>query len=183
VQTENVAPAQTETIAPEQTENVAPVQTETIATENVASVQTETVAPVQMGLAAPGQTEQGAPARTEQAVLSKTEQRPELKTGEAASSPMTGDPAVTSSINRLSVAGQPLCMDPDALVAMLVAGLLTSNPNVAATNGCQVLAEDAKLTRLQSYPSVFPFMRIVRVEVTSPTQPKLTYGFTIEMGQ
>jgi len=44
------------------------------------------------------------------------------------------------------------------------------------------LAEDAKLTRLQHYRSVFPFVRIVRVKVTSPTQSDLTYGFTIEMG-
>ena len=64
---------------------------------------------------------------------------------------------------------------------MLVAGLLTSNRNIAITSGCEILAEDAKLTPLQRYPSVFPFMQIVRVKVKSPTQPDLTFGFTIDM--
>ena len=144
-------------------------------------MQMENVTPVQMGLATPAQTEQVAPAQTEQAKSAKAEQRTQPKTGEAASSPMTEDPATTSSIDRSSIAGQPLCMDPNSLTAMLVAGLLTSNPNIATTTGCQILAEEAKLTRLQRYPSVFPFMQIVRVKVTSPTQPDLTFGFSIEM--
>jgi hypothetical protein len=66
---------------------------------------------------------------------------------------------------------------------MLVAGLLTSNPDKANTDGCRILPDDATLTRLESYPSIFPSMRIVKVKVASPTQPDLTFGFTIETGR
>jgi hypothetical protein len=39
-----------------------------------------------------------------------------------------------------------------------------------------------KLELLERYPGVFPFMRMIKVKVTSPTKPDLTVGFTIEMG-
>ena len=73
-------------------------------------------------------------------------------------------------------------MDPEALAGMILAGLLTSDPTKAATQGCQIIPDDAKLERLERSPSVFPFMRIIRVKVSSPAQPDLTFGFTIEMG-
>jgi hypothetical protein len=66
---------------------------------------------------------------------------------------------------------------------MILAGLLTSNPTEAATRGCQTIPDDAKLELLERSPSVFPFMRVIRVKVTSPTQPDLTSGFTIETGR
>jgi hypothetical protein len=66
---------------------------------------------------------------------------------------------------------------------MLVAGVLTSNTAEAATLGCQTIPEDAKLELLERYPSAFPFMRMIKVRVTTPTQPDLTSGFTIEMGR
>jgi hypothetical protein len=97
--------------------------------------------------------------------------------------PTTDDSATTGSINRLDPVGRPLCVDPDALVAMLIAGMLTSNPQQAVTEGCRTIPEDAKLTRLERYPSVFPIVRIVRVKVTSLTHPELTTGFTIETGR
>jgi hypothetical protein len=97
--------------------------------------------------------------------------------------PTSVEPATTAAINRLSAApGQPLCKNPDALAAMLLAGLLTSDPKQAATPGCQTLPSDAKLELLERHPGVFPFMRIIKVKVTSPTKPDLTVGFTIEMG-
>ena len=127
------------------------------------------------GASSTGEYGEAAPAKTETTTKSNT--------GEALFSPTPDDPATTSSIDRLSVAGQPLCVDTEALAAMLVAGLLTSNPKNAATHGCQTLPEDAKLELLERYPSVFPSIRIVRVRVTSPTQPDLTFGFTIETGR
>ena len=169
VKTEQTAPAQTEKVAPAHAGLASPAQT-----EQTAPAPTEQVAPAQAGPA--------APAQTEKAKSAKTEQRIQTKTGEAASPPMTGDPAAASSIDRSSVAGQPLCTDPNSLTTMIVAGLHTSNPKIATAIDCEYLAEDAKLTRLERYPSVFPFMQIVRVKVTSPAQPDLTFGFTIEMG-
>jgi hypothetical protein len=78
--------------------------------------------------------------------------------------------------------GQPLCENPDGLAAMVLAGLLTSDPTKAATPGCQTLPSDAKLELLERHPSVFPFMRIIKVKVTSPTKSDVTVGFTVEMG-
>jgi hypothetical protein len=125
--------------------------------------------------------EQTAPAKTDRAALPKTETTTQSNTGEA---PTQDDPANTSSINRLSFAhDQPLCKDRDTLAAMIIAGLLTSDPSQAATPGCQAIPDDAKLELLERSPSVFPFLRMIRVKVTSPTQPDLTSGFTIEMGR
>jgi len=138
----------------------------------------------------PAKTEQAAPAKTDVAALAKTDEAAPAKTetttqsntGEGLS-PTQNDPASTSSINRLSFAhDQPLCEGPDALVAMLVAGLLTSDPSQALTPGCQAIPDDAKLELVERFPSVYPFMRVIGVKVTSPTQPDLTSGFTIEMG-
>ena len=132
--------------------------------------------------AAPAKTDEAAP-KTDEAAPAKTETTTKSNTGEVLFSPTPDDAATTSSLDRLSVAGQPLCVDTEALTAMLVAGLLTSNPKNAATHGCQTLPEDAKLEVRERYPSAFPSIRIVRVRVTSPTQPDLTFGFTIEMGR
>jgi len=103
-------------------------------------------------------------AKTESAAPAKTEDKA---------------PAKLTSIGP----GQPLCLDRNSLAAMVLAGLLTSDPTKAATDGCQTLPGDAKLELLERYPSVFPSIRIVRVRVTSPTQPDLTFGFTIETGR
>jgi hypothetical protein len=103
----------------------------------------------------------GAGAKTESAAPAKTEDKA---------------PAKPTSIGP----GQPLCLDRNNLAAMILAGLLTSNPTEAATPGCQILPDDAKLDVLERYPSVFPSIQIIRVKVTSPTHPDLTSGFTFE---
>jgi hypothetical protein len=141
---------------------------------------TEQAAPAKTDAASP-KTDEAAPARTGEAAPAKTETTGQSNAGEGLS-PTQNDPATTSSIDRLSFAhNQPLCEDRDALVAMIVAGLLTSDPSQALTPGCQAIPDDAKLELLERSASVFPFMRMVRVKVTSPTHPDLTSGFTIEM--
>jgi hypothetical protein len=106
------------------------------------------------------------------------------RTDDPGRSPPSNDPASSGSIDHLTVApGRPVCTDPDALAAMVLAGLLTSDPTKADTRGCQSIPDDARLEILERSPSIFPFMRIVRVKVTSPTQPDLTSGFTIEIGR
>ena len=123
-------------------------------------------------------------AKTEHAPSPTAVDTTKPKTGDAISSLSSGDSATTASIDRLSFAhDQPLCKDRDALAAMILAGLLTSNPSQAATPGCQTIPDDAKLELLERAPSVFTFMRMIRVKVTSPSQPDLTSGFTIEMGR
>jgi hypothetical protein len=140
--------------------------------------------PAKREQAAPAKTDETAPAKTGEAASTKAETTIQSNMGEALYSPTQHDPATTSSIDRLSFAhDQPLCKDRDALAAMILAGLLTSNPSQAATPGCQAIPDDAKLELLERSPSVFPFMRMIKVKVTSPTQPDLSSGFTIEMGR
>jgi hypothetical protein len=128
----------------------------------------------------PAKTEQAPPPKPDETAPPKTETTTQSNTGEA---PMQDDPANTSSIDRVSFAhDQPLCKDRDTLAA-IIAGLLTSDPSQAATPGCQAIPDDAKLELPERSPSVFPFMRMIRVKVTSSTQPDLTSGFTIEMGR
>lgn len=166
------APAKAEQAVPAKTEQAAPAKAAVPAkVEEAAPAKTEQAAPAKMEQVAPANTDEAAPANTETTTKSNL------------FSPTPEDPATTSSIDRLSVAGQPLCVDAEALAAMLLAGLLTSDLKNAATQGCQILPDDAKLELLERLPSVFPSIRIVRVRVTSPTQPDLTLGFTIETGR
>jgi hypothetical protein len=184
--TEQVAPAKVEQAAPARTKQAAPAKTEQVApakTEQAAPAKAEEAAPAKTEQAAPAKMEEVAPANTDEAAPANTETITKLNIGESLFSPTPEDPAATSSIDRLSVAGQPLCVDVEALAAMLLAGLLTSDLKNAATHGCQILPDDAKLELLERLPSVFPSIRIVRVRVTSRTQPDLTLGFTIETGR
>ena len=178
--TEQAAPAKAKQAAPAKADEATPAETEQAApakTDEAPPAKTEQATP------APANRDEAAPAKAEQATPAKTETSTKSNTGEALFSPTPDDPATTSSIDRLSVAGQPLCVDAEALAAMILAGLFTSDPTKAATHGCQTLPGDAKLELLERYPSVFPSIRIVRVRVTSPTQPDLTFGFTIETGR
>jgi hypothetical protein len=120
-----------------------------------------------MPVKTPKNVEQAAPANKDRAGSDKTTQT---------------DPVTTSSIDRFHAArNQPLCDTPDSLAAMILAGLLTSNPEAAATPGCRAIPDDAKLFPLERSPSFFPFMRIIKVKIASPTLPELTSGFTIEI--
>jgi hypothetical protein len=181
----NAARAKTKQAAPANTQ-VVPAREEQ--GDEAAPGKTEQAAPANTNEAAPAKTEQAAPAKqeapakTEEVAPAKTETTTQ-STGEALFSPTPGHAATTSSIDRLSVVGQPLCVDAEAVGVTLLAGLLTSNPKNAATNGCRTLQEGTKLEILERYPSAFPFIRVVRVRVTSPTQPDLTFGFTIETGR
>jgi hypothetical protein len=171
------APAKTERAAPAKTEQAAPAKT-----EQAAPAKTEQAAPAKAEQTAPAKTDEPASTTTDEATPAKTETTTQSNTGEALFSPTPDDPATTSSVDRLSFAGQPLCVDTVTLAVMLAAALLTSNPRNAATNGCRTLPGDAKLELLERYPSVFPSIRIVKVKVISRTQPDLTFGFTIETG-
>jgi hypothetical protein len=149
-----------------------------------APAKTEQAAPAKTEQAAPAKAEQPESAKTEQAAPSNTQTTTQSNAGAALISPTPDNSATTASIDRLSFAsGQPICVDREALGLMIVAGLLTSDPTKAATRGCQIIPDDAKLELLERSPSVFPFMRTIRVKVASPTQPNLTSGFTIEMGR
>jgi hypothetical protein len=142
----------------------------------------------------PANTKDAAPASAEGAASTNAEgaassKREDIAPGKGGSAPPNAvprsapdEPETTSSIIRQRAASdRPLCVDRDALAGMFVAGLLTSDPARAATHGCQTLPSDAKLKIVERYPTVFSFMRVIAVKVTSPTRPDLTTGFTIEV--
>jgi hypothetical protein len=113
----------------------------------------------------------------------KAEEAAKAKTGNAPST-RAPDAATTSAIDHLSIApDQPLCVDRDALAAILAAGALASSPAEATTNGCQTIPEDAKVELLVRYPNGLRFLRVIKVKVTSPALPDSTVGFTIETGR
>ena len=113
----------------------------------------------------------------------KAEEAAKAKTGNAPSPPAP-DPATTPAIDHLSIApDQPVCVDRDALAAILAAGVLASSPTQAATNGCQAIPEDAKVELLERYPNGLRFLRVIKVKVTSPALPDSTVGFTVETGR
>jgi hypothetical protein len=92
------------------------------------------------------------------------------------------DPASTSSIDHLSVApGQPVCPDQDSLGAALVAAVVLGTSPALTRYGCQTIPKDAKVEILQRFPSGFEFLRVVKVNVTSPSQADATVGYTFEI--
>jgi hypothetical protein len=96
--------------------------------------------------------------------------------------PTRDDPATTSAIDhRSAIPGRPLCIDHDALTAMLVAGVLASSSAQATTNGCQTVPDDAQVEILERIPSGLHFLRVIKVKVISPKLPEPTVGFTVEI--
>ena len=95
------------------------------------------------------------------------------------------DPASTSSIDHLNVAtGQPVCADQDALAAAFFAAVVIGTPpERTASYGCHMIPNDAQVEILQRLPSGFQFLRVVKVNVTSPSQPDSTVGYTFEISR
>ena len=91
-------------------------------------------------------------------------------------------PGSTSSVDNLSVApGQPVCADQDSLGAALVAAVVLGTSPALARYGCHTIPKDAKVEILQRFPSGFEFLRVVKVNVTSPSQADATVGYTFEI--
>jgi len=127
---------------------------------------------------------EGPKAKATDAPKAGAEDSAKAKTGNTPSPPAPDASATTSAIDHLSVTpGQPLCVDRDALAAILAAGAPASSPAEATTNGCQAIPEDAKVELLERYPNGLRFLRVIKVKVTSPALPDSTVGFTIETGR
>jgi hypothetical protein len=99
------------------------------------SAKTENAAPAKKQDAGSSKTKDAARAKAKPAAPARTETTTKSNTAEPLFSPTPNDPA-TTSVDHLKGAGQPLCVDAEALAAMLLAGLLTSDPKNAATHGC-----------------------------------------------
>ena len=95
------------------------------------------------------------------------------------------DPASTSSIDHLNVVtGQPVCVDQDALAAAFFAAVVIgTGPEQIASYGCHMIPKDAQIEILQRFPGGFQFLRLVKVNMTSLSQPGSTVGYTFEISR
>jgi outer membrane biosynthesis protein TonB len=185
-QKEDVPKVQTADVPKVQTEDVPKVQTEdapTVKAADVPKVQTEDAPKVQTADVPKVQTEDVPKVQTEDVpkVRSEDAQPVPLRSLQTASD----DPTSTSSIDHLNVAtGQPVCVDQDALAAAFFAGVVIgTRPEQLASYGCHMIPNDAQVDILQRFPSGFQFLRLVKVNVTSPSQPVSTVGYTFEISR
>ena len=177
-----------------QKEDVPKVQTEDVPkvkTADVPKVQTEDVPKVKTADVPKVQTEDVPKVQTEDVPKVQTEDVPKVKSEDAQPVPLgslqtaSDDRASTSSIDRLNVAaGQPVCVDQDALAAAFFAAVVIgARPEQIASYGCRMIPKDAQVEILQRFPSGFQFLRLVKVNVTSPSQPNSTVGYTFEISR
>ena len=153
-------------------------------TADVPKVQTEDVPKVKTADVPKVQTEDVPKVKTEDVPKVTTEDVPKVKSEDPQPVPLgslqtaSDDRASTSSIDRLNVAtGQPVCVDQDALSAAFVAAVVIgTRPEQIARYGCHIIPKDAQVEILQRFPSGFQFLRLVKVNVTSPSQPVSTVG-------
>jgi len=149
--------------------------------EDVPKVQTEDVPKVQ--------TEDVPKVQTEDVPEVTTEDIPKVKSEDPQPVPLgslqtaSDDRASTSSIDHLNVAvGQPVCVDRDALAAAFFAAVVIgARPEQIASYACRMIPKDAQVEILQRFPSGFQFLRLVKVNVASPSQADATVGYTFEI--
>ena len=152
-------------------------------TADVPKVQTEDVPKVKTADVPKVQTEDVPKVTTEDVPKVKSEDPQPVHLGSLQTA--SDDRASTSSIDRLNVAtGQPVCVDQDALSAAFVAAVVIgTRPEQIARYGCHMIPKDAQVEVLQRFPSGFQFLRLVKVNVTSPSQPVSTVGYTFEISR
>jgi hypothetical protein len=90
-------------------------------------------------------------------------------------------PAASAEMLKTSP-GQPLCIDQDALVTFLMAGV-THNEAVARSLACEGIPAGSKVEVVERYPSGSTFMRAVKVRVTKPGRSGPTTGYTVELDE
>jgi hypothetical protein len=152
-------------------------------TADVPKVQTEDVPKVKTADVPKVQTEDVPKVKTEDVPKVKSEDPQPVHLGSLQTA--SDDRASTSSIDRLNVAtGQPVCVDQDALSAAFVAAVVIgTRPEQITRYGCHMIPKDAQVEVLQRFPSGFQFLRLVKVNVTSPSQPVSTVGYTFEISR
>ena len=151
--------------------------------EDVPKVKTEDVPKVKTEHVPKVQTEDVPEVTTEDIPKVKSEDPQPVHLGSLQTA--SDDRASTSSIDRLNVAtGQPVCVDQDALSAAFVAAVVIgTRPEQIARYGCHMIPKDGQVEILQRFPSGFQFLRLVKVNVTSPSQPVSTVGYTFEISR
>ena len=158
---------------------------------DVPKVQTEDAPKVQAADVPKVQTEDVPKVQTADVPKVQTEDVPKVRSEDAQPVPLrslqtaSDDPRSTSSIDHLNVAtGQPVCVDQDALAAAFFAGVVIgTRPEQLASYGCHMIPNDAQVDILQRFPSGFQFLRLVKVNVTSISQPGSTVGYTFEISR
>ena len=159
--------------------------------EDVPKVQTADVPKVQTEDAPKVQTADVPKVQTEDVPKVQTEDVPKVRSEDAQPVPLrslqtaSDDPTSTLSIDHLNVAtGQPVCVDQDALAAAFFAAVVIgTRPEQLASYGCHMIPNDAQVDILQRFPSGFQFLRLVKVNVISPSQLVSSVGYTFEISR
>ena len=183
-QKEDVPKVQTADVPKVQTEDAPKVkaaEVPKVLTEDVPKVLTEDVPKLQRADVPKVQTADVPKAHTEEVPKAKSEDAQPVPLRSLRSD----DPKSTLSIDHLNVAtGQPVCVDQDALAAAFFAGVVIgTRPEQLASYGCHMIPNDAQVDILQRFPSGFQFLRLVKVNVISPSQPVSTVGYTFEISR
>ena len=93
---------------------------------------------------------------------------------------VAGTERIVAAPERIKVtAGQPLCINQDRLVALLIAGV-RKDPEAAKALPCEAMRTGSVAEVVERYPSGANSMRIVKVKVTSQGRGATT-GYTIEI--
>jgi hypothetical protein len=184
VKAEDVPKAKTADVPKVQTEDGPKVQTADVPKVQTADAPKETADVPKLQTA-------DAPKDTADVPKVQTADVPKVRSEDAQPVPVrslqtaSDDPASTSSIDHLNVTtGQPVCVDQDALAAAFFAAVVIgTRPEQIASYGCHMIPNDAQVEILQRLPSGFQFLRVVKVNVTSPSQPVSTVGYTFEISR
>jgi hypothetical protein len=83
--------------------------------------------------------------------------------------------------------GQPVCLDQDALLRVLVTSLLAEQGKITrdgiSMEGCQIIQKGSRVEILERYPSDSTIGHVVKVRVTSSTLNNAVVGCTLELTQ
>jgi predicted aspartyl protease len=102
-------------------------------------------------------------------------------------SPPSLQPTPSLPVGTMPAQGQPVCVDHDALLRVLVTSLLAAQGKITSDRismeGCQIIQKGSRVEILERYPSDSTIGHVVKVRVTSPMLNDAVVGFSLELTQ
>jgi predicted aspartyl protease len=90
-------------------------------------------------------------------------------------------------VDTMPAQGQPVCVDHDALLRVLVTSLLAVQGKITrdgiSMEGCQIIQTGSRVEILERYPSDSTIGHVVKVRVTSPMLNDAIVGYSLELTQ
>jgi hypothetical protein len=91
-------------------------------------------------------------------------------------------PAVASAETMKATLGQPLCVDEQSLVALLMAAISHDEKTVRSLP-CEGMAAGSEIEVIERQRDGSTFTSLVKVRVTTPGQPRPITGYTVDPDQ